>query len=369
MKFKTRFLAVLIAVISLFSVLTGCGVIKGDTVMELGGYKITEAMYTYWMARYKAIFLSNYNNGKDTEEFWNSTTEDGITYEQFITQYINNFAREVLISMKLFDDYNLSFTSEEKDMISDYIKGLNTAYGSKAEFNDYLAGYGLNSKTLETIYYAEQKIDKVREALFSDGGVFGVTNEDREKYYEENYYCAEWIYIYRNMKLKTDENGGYITDSNGMYETEPLTDEEKAEKEKKIEELKNKLLTEDFRTLRQEYSEEVLAKYENYPDGVFLSANDYQNYGTEFIKKIASLEIGKITEFEEEGILFIIKRYELKDYSKLTEQELNLMKDFEEYVVNEKMKKYYSALEVETYSEVLARYNIKEFKALSNTNI
>lgn len=369
MKLKIRLLCVLIAVMSVISAFTGCGVIKGDTVMELDGYKITEAMYSYWMARYKTIFLNKFNNSKDTEEFWKSTTEEGVTYEKYITDYINNFAREVLISMKLFDDYNLSFTSDDKKAISEYIKGLNTAYGSKAEFNNYLADYGLNSKTLETIYYAEQKVDKVRAALFEEGGVYAVTAEDEKKYYLDNYYCAEWIYIYTDVKLKTDEDGGYYTDTSGNYITEALTEEEKIAKDAKIAELKGKLSTVDFRTLRKEYTEEVLAKYDNYPDGVFLSAKDYENYGTEFIKKISETEIGKTTEFTEEGVLFIIKRYDLKEYSELTTQELNLMKDFDSYVVSNKMNSYYAAIEVKTNADVLSRFDIKTFIRLTNTNI
>lgn len=369
MKLKTRLLCLILALISLVSVFSGCGAIKGDTVMQLEGYKITEAMYSYWMSRYKTLFLNKFNDSKDTEEFWKSKTEDGITYEKYITDYINNYAREVLISMKLFDDYGLSFTADDKKKINEYIKGLNAAYGSKAELNAYLADYGLNSKTLETIYYAEQKVDKVKAALFESGGVFAVNDEDRKKYYEENYYCAEWIYIYTDVKLKKDEDDKYYTDTNGNYITEPLTEEEKIAKDKKIAELKGKLNTVDFRTLRQEYSEEVLAKYENYPDGVFLSANDYQNYGTEFIKKISETEIGSITEFTEENVLFIIKRYALKDYSKLTTQELNLMKDFESYVVTEKMNSYYAAIEVKTNGDVLSRFDIKTFTKLSNTNI
>ena len=369
MRSKVRLLCVLLALVSVLSVFSGCGVIKGDTVMELDGYKITEAMYSYWMARYKSIFLSKFNNSKDTESFWTSMTEDGVTYEKYITDYVNRFAREVLISMKLFDDYGLSFTADDKTAINDYIKGLNTAYGSKAELNNYLSDYGLNSKTLQTIYYAEQKVDKVKAALFEEGGVFAVNDEDRKKYYSENYYCAEWIYLYTDVKLKTDEEDKYYTDENGNYITIPLTEEEKAAKDAKIAELRGKLSTVDFRTLRQEYSEEVLSKYDNYPDGVFLSANDYQNYGTEFIKKISGTEIGATTEFTEEGVLFIIKRYELKEFSDLTTQELNLMKGFEGYVVTSKMNSYYAAIEIEVNEDVLGRFDIKTFARLTNTNI
>ena len=80
MKLKTRLLCLILALISLVSVFSGCGVIKGDTVMQLEGYKITEAMYSYWMSRYKTLFLNKFNDSKDTEEFWKSQTEDGTNH-------------------------------------------------------------------------------------------------------------------------------------------------------------------------------------------------------------------------------------------------------------------------------------------------
>ena len=75
-------------------------------------------------------------------------------------------------------------------------------------------------------------MDKVKAALFESGGVFAVNDEDRKKYYLDNYYCAEWIYLYTDVKLKKDEDDKYYTDTNGNYITEPLTEEEKIAKDK-----------------------------------------------------------------------------------------------------------------------------------------
>lgn len=373
MKLRSRLLCLLLAAMLSVTLLSGCGVIKGDTVMELNGYKITEAMYSYWMSRYKTAFLQTFNNSKDTESFWDSAAEDGRTYGEYVTDYVNSFAREVLISMKLFDDYGLTFTSDEKSAVTEYVRGLNSAYGSKAELNEYLADYGLNAATLERIYYAELKVDKVKEELFGDGGIFAVTDDEKKEYYEKHYYCAEWILVYPDKKLKTtvDENGEtvYYTDESGNYVTVELTDAEKVEKAARIEELRGKLSTEDFKKLRAEYSDEELSKYEYYTDGIFLSANDYKNYGTELIKKISETEIGEISELTVEGALFIIKRYELKDHSDLTTQELNLMVDFDSYAVNDKMTSYYAAFDIKTNDDVLGRFDIKEWKALTNTNV
>lgn len=373
MKFRARLLCLLLAAMLSVTLLSGCGVIKGDTVMELNGYKITEAMYSYWMSRYKTVFLQTFNKSKDTESFWNSTAEDGRTYGEYVTDYVNDFAREVLISMKLFDDYGLTFTSDEKSTVTEYIRGLNSAYGSKAAFNEYLASYGLNVATLERIYYAELKVDKVKEALFEEGGIFAVTEDEKKEYYEKHYYRAEWIMVYTDKKLKTtvDENGEtvYYTDASGNYVMEELNETEKLEKAERIEELRGKFSTEDIKKLRTEYSDEELSKYEYYTDGIFLSAEDYKNYGTELIKRISETEIGEISELKSDEAIYFIKRYELKAYSELTTQELNLMVNFDSYAASDKMTSYYAAFDVKTNGDVLGRFDIRSVKALTNSNV
>jgi len=352
------------------SCFAGCGVMKGDTVMEYEGYKITEAMYSYWMARYKTIFLYTYNGSGNPTKFWDTEISEGYTYDQFITEYINFYAKQVLVAMKLFDDYSLVFSESVKNSISDQIKVLTESYGTKAELNAYLAEYGLNVATLERIYYAQAKLTAVNDHLYGENGVSKVTDTERENYYKENYFCADWIYVYTKVKLKKGDDGELITDSNGVYVTEELTPEEKEKQQKKVADILAKIEAgEDFKVLKSQLSEEDQEKYAYYPDGVNISANDYGTYGAEFIKKLSETEIGKVAVYEDDYATFIIKRNPLKTFSELTPQEKNVMVDFETYVLDAKSEAYYKACEVKEYPEVLERFNIREFKGLTNTNI
>ena len=371
MKIKSRLLTLLCAVAVSLAAFSSCGVIKGDTVMEYEGYKITETMYSYWLSKYKSLFLYSYNNGKDEESFWNSKTENGEqTYKDFVTSFVDDYAKQVLISMKLFDDYSLVFSQTVKDAVSDKIDGIKQAYGGVSYANEYLGSYGLNVKTLESIYYAQEKFNAVCEYLFGENGPYAVTDEEKSKYYEENYYCAEWIYIYTKEKPKLSENGEYITDSNGEYVTEKLSEEEIAEKQALVDEIVEKLNGgEDFLTLKQKHSEEDLTKYEYLPDGVNVSANDYTVYGSGFIKAIMNCKIGNYTVFEDDFATFIIRRNELKSYSELSVQEKNVMLNFDTYVYDYKCEKFFNEINVNVYSDVVSRYDISVIKALSNTNI
>ena len=170
--------------------------------------------------------------------------------------------------------------------------------------------------------------------------------------------------------MKTNESGDYVTDSNGVYVTEELTEAEKLAQKQKVDDILEKIgAGEDFKALKAKYSEEDQEKYAYYPDGVNISANDYGTYGAEFIKKLSETELGGITLVEDEYATFIIKRYPLKEFSELTTQEKNIMVDFETYVLDAKSEAYYKAAEVKEFSEVMARFDIREHKGLTNTNI
>lgn len=365
-----RTLALVLALVLMCGAFGSCAVIKGDVVMRYGDYTITETMYSYWMSKYKTLFLYMYNNSKDTLSFWNTEIEEGNTYEDFIVGYIQNYAKQVLLSMYLFDEYSMSLTDDQKDGVEDYINDLIEAYGGKNVLNETLAEMGLNIETLKTIYYAEEKLATVTDAFFGENGIMAVNDNDREQYYLDNYYCAEWIYVYTSVKLKKDDEGRYYTDENGVYLFDDLTEEEKAIQLAKVEEIEAKLEAgENFESVRAEYSEENLDYYSVYPDGIFLSANDYENYGLDMLTAIQGTECGEYTKFDNGYATVIVKRLELKGYSSLTSDELSLMVNFEDYVLANKTEIYFNGYEVEMIDDVLGRYDIKTIAGAKDTSI
>ncbi len=370
MKLKLRILSLILVIVTLLGAFTGCGVIKGETVMSYGNYKITEAMYSYWMARYKTLFLYSYNNSKDTNSFWVTEISEGYNYEHFIVDYIDTYASRVLVAMKLFDDFSLSFSDSLKSDIDEHVESLIEAYGTRGAFEKVLGEYGLNIKTLKTIYYAEKKLDAVNEYLFGENGIKAVNDNDREKYYQEQYYCADWIYIYTKYEPVKGEDGGYVTENNGNYKMQELSEERKAEQAEKLAELNGKLAegNTDFVTLRTNYSEDNIENFNSFPDGINMSSNDLA-YGVDFLKTLKTLEIGEYGSFEDDYGVWIIRRRELKDFAQLTADELSVMYDFETYVFDAKVDKYYSDYEVIRYEDILGSFDIKTHKGLANTNI
>lgn len=349
------------------SCLVSCGIITGDTVMEYEDYEITEAMYSYWMARYKTLFMTTY--GSD----WDAMVDGTRTYAQFFNEYVNDYAQKVLVCMYLFDKYDLEFDSTVKKSVSDRIDGLLQTYGGKSGLNGVLQDYGLNLDTLERIYYEQEKVNVVTGHLFGNGGSMQVSDTDRIAYYKDNYCCFERIYIYTDKKPQLN-NGDYVTDLNGNYKMQELSESEKAEKNQLIEDILGKLRSgeKSFVALRAEHSEEDLSVYDYYPNGINVSANDAgTSYPMEFFKALKETEIGEYS-VSGDGYgygKFIIARKPLKEFSELTAQEINMMNNFETHVYNYKSEAYFKTFEPKLYESVMARYDVKEIAQLKYMNI
>ena len=367
MKNRIRFLCVLLAAVMLTLTFTSCGIVTGDTVMQYGDYKITEAMYSYWTASFKTYFLYYYSTSDNYSSLWSQELPDGRTYGAFFEEFLDSYAKKVLVCMKLFDDYGITFPDEKRAEIDEKLAELQNTYGGKAELNAYLSDFGLNIKTLERIYYEEAKVDLVTEQLFSENGALAVTDAEREAYYLANYYCVNWIYIYTEKKPDT-ENAG--TDGSANINMVELTEEEKAQKQQLVSDILTKLQEgRSFASLKAEFCEDKNAdgssKYDYYPNGFNLSANSYSDgYGVELIKLIQGMQTGEIKTYKDEYSTRIIVRNPLVKFSELTPQEYSFMVDFESYVIEEKLDKYLDTVEIKTNIEVMDRYNVENVKTI-----
>lgn len=361
--------AVLICVIIVVSLLAGaCASAGGETALEYKGYKISEAMYGYWSARFKKNILYSYNNNKDTQEFWNSEVMDGITAEKYFTDIINDQIYKYCIGLQLFDEYGLKLDPSVKEAIDEDINEKIEYYGSRAALNSVLAGLGLNINLLRDIYLTEEKLNAVYRYLFGEGGPEALTDEEYIQYFKDNYWHIKYIVIY-TTKLVTDSKGNYKYDSDGSLMTEDLTEEELAAKLAKADEALEKARAgEDFDELIKAYSEYDTSAY---PNGFYLSVNEISTYGSEIIAALPGMKAGDVARIDEESSIFIIKKLELPDWNALGESDLVQLADLEDYAKSEKFEAKMSALysEVKANSEILDKYRLSELLMISDSNL
>lgn len=313
MRIKTKKLVTIVLAATMLlplAALTACGD-SSPAVLTLGGYSVSEAKYHYWASEAKGNYIYSYDDVVNTADYWQSEIREGVTVAEYLDDMTLVSVKTKLVCSKLFDDYRLSFTSDEKQSVVDYIDDLiiERADGSKNMMNTMLGEYGINTSILKDIYLEDAKISKVYDYLYGAGGPEVLTDEDYEKFYTENYVRFQMIYINNAYQYVTDEEGNRTTDDDGYYATEPLNDADKAKKDAEIKAVEDGLKNgEDFNTLYDKYSE--LKAYKN---GYYYSAAD--SYSDMLYYRLVSacegIEVGEWATVESDTGTCIIKRLEL----------------------------------------------------------
>ena len=144
--------------------------------------------------------------------FWDiMDTYDGKTLEtsdSFYRKSVLEDCKTYLISLYLFDKYDLKLSESAKKEIEDTMDELvkTDGEGSKTKLNSVLAEYGVNYKMLKEYYTIKAKFKAVQEHIYSTTGP-NMKNE----YLNENYvhfyqiFLANYTYVY-----ETDKNGDTI---------------------------------------------------------------------------------------------------------------------------------------------------------------
>ena len=354
---KRRILIILCICICLS--FTACNT-NDNYIMSYKGTGAPESLYSYWVSTYKSNFLYYYNDGIDSNEFWDTLISDEETYEEYVTDWIDTEMKYRTVALWLFDEYKLTVPEETiSEIDADIAEKLEYA-GSREEINNDLAKMGMNLDMLREVYIANAKYDILYEYLYGTGGINAPTPKEKAAYYNKNYYCLKYITIYSGAILKTDESGNYVYDDSGQIELETLSEEEKAKKQEIIDKIVEGVESGgDFDEYISEFSE---VDYSDYPNGFFVSENDYSRFGSDIVKAAKELNIGEVRTVSDENVTYIIKKFELPSYTSLDENDLAQLEDMEEYIVRQKQ-----TAEFETYAkdvvinqELKDKYSIRE---------
>lgn len=293
--------------------------VSSPVYASYGKYGITRNMYEYWTAYYKARFYSSFaeyglvDGEQYDESVWDQTTGGELTLGQQILQHVDSLINELLVCAELYDQLGFNNDASLKQQLDETVeellkKDMNAA-GSRQELNAILGAYGMNTDTLRRVIEYEAKASIVSDRLFGEGGEHAVTDEEREQYYQENYHRAKHILIKTDVKYVLDDNGDpKMNIYTGKYETEELTEEEKAEKKRLAEEIFARCENgEDFEELSKEYNEDP-AMY-TFTDGYFISADSL--FDTKYMTAVLTSQPGEIKLADTSYGLMIIKKYPL----------------------------------------------------------
>ncbi len=348
--------------------LASCTGDSSNVVMSAEGTQsadITANMYHYWASTSKANFMNSYSDLTDTEEFWQSEYTDGQTYAQYFDSLVLEDIKTTAVCLSLYNEMRLSLTESQKTAIDKNIEGYLTEYadGNKNVLNKALSVFGANMSILKEIKEAEAKRTLVFDFLYSEGGEKELSYADYEKYYQENYYHFQVIYINNKFEYETDDDGKYVTNSDGTYVSHALSGEALDKKNSDIKAVKDGLAKgEDFNSLYNTYSEQ-----KSYANGYYFTASDsYSNAIFYYlIADIAKIEIGETTVSEYDSGTYIMKRLPLDEGAWSNTVNKDFFNSFETLATNAAFREFVSQqferLTIDT--ELISNYSIAKIKA------
>ena len=213
-----RITAVLVVVMMLALPLSSCMGGKDLLTLKADGktYSISVNLYELMLTATKGN-LDAYNytlQGLRPSQaaFWEiMDTYDGKTMETadaFYRKKVLDDCKSYLLSLYLFDKYNLELSASAKAEIEDLMDELvkTDGEGSKTKLNSVLANYGVNYKMLKEYYTIKAKFKAVQDHIYSTTGP-NIKNTYVSEHYVHFYqlFLANYTYEY-----ETDPNGDVI---------------------------------------------------------------------------------------------------------------------------------------------------------------
>lgn len=284
--------------------------------------------------------------------FWSSEIEndDGTksTAGDIQTQNILNIAKNLVVTKYLYEKYGRpaidnealeKYKTQLAQMLSYY------GYGKEGYYKRYF-GYTTDQ---ELDYYTRGlENDAIMEYLFGENGTMKLTDEDKETYYKDSYIAYQFIMLDMNKDITKDEEGNRVQktekDKDGNetkleeYEYTDLTDEQKEEKQKLVDDIEKALAGgTDFAELVEKYSDSFVShKYAK----AYIVTKDGTLLNSDVQAKVKDFEVGDYTN---EGIsvsnnnyVYFVKRVELPEKAYADEKYEDVFSAFEDNMKSEK---------------------------------
>lgn len=287
-------LALVLLLSLLCPALAGCGS-TGEPVLSYKNAKITDDVYRYWMACYRAQF-----SAVETEE--NRTRLSEIARA--------NIERS-LVCVGLFDGYGLRLDTAARDLVNAAVESMEESLGGREALEEALSVWGMTVGGLKTALLHEQKAAALRDYLFGEGGVYAISEETAEKYYQETYARVYMIFIpYVDFELDAAGNRIFDPVTQRYRYKNKISSLLEVQKERAAlvrEACAGELTQADFLALVKKYNEDESAK--TYENGYFFSRDeDYSTYIKELPAAALDMKVGEVREVVSDyGVHFLYR--------------------------------------------------------------
>ncbi len=350
-----------ISLLLLLSVLAAfCACTKKESAVSLGGVSVSGEIYAYYLACYKQYWLSALGQADDPA-FWRAEN-GGMTNAERLTEISVDAIKKRVAAAYLFDNYNLRLTDGELKSIDLMIIGMNAASegGNAIAEDEIFKTLGIGEAELKEILILDSKTGALQDHLYGEEGERKITDEQKEDYYQKNYYRFRLLYL-MNGDFIRDEKGDIVYNEDGNATVKEISDERYEEKlglAKTV--LENVRAGDDIKKYIEEYSDEL--EKDDYKNGRYLCG--VSEYGTLISASIMKLKPGEAGLLDSKNGIYVIQREELDAGAwKNPENEAGGdFKNFEtlvlEYEFDEYLKPHMEKITVN--EEVTGKYKMEE---------
>lgn len=255
--------------------------VNGDAVTadEYSGYMLYNMQY--YASMYAQMGLTDLWSNKDMAKSLGASMPEAAEQQAI-------YARVV---MQKFNELGLKLSyNEQKEMAS--VRRNSIANTTKDAYLNQIAQFGFSDQTYQNFMYISQCYQALNDYYFGENGVNTPSDEDIQKYYEDNYITAKHILI-----TTVDPASGETkrTDEEAKKEAQSILDRINA--------------GEDFDTLMNQYSEDT--GLSNNPNGYTFTEGQMV---TEFYDGAKALAEDEVSELVKSNYGYhIIKRVKLDD--------------------------------------------------------
>lgn len=255
--------------------------VNGDAVAadEYSGYMLYNMQY--YASMYAQMGLTDLWSNKDMAKSLGASMPEAAEQQAI-------YARVV---MQKFNELGLKLSyNEQKEMAS--VRRNSIANTTKDAYLNQIAQFGFSDQTYQNFMYISQCYQALNDYYFGENGVNTPSDEDIQKYYEDNYITAKHILI-----TTVDPASGETkrTDEEAKKEAQSILDRINA--------------GEDFDTLMNQYSEDT--GLSNNPNGYTFTEGQMVTESYDGAKALAEDEVSELVK-SSYGY-HIIKRVKLDD--------------------------------------------------------
>lgn len=260
-----------------------------ETVLTVNGDAVTADEYSGYMLYNMQYYASMYAQMGLTDLWSNEDMAKSLGAS--MPEAAEQQAIYARVVMQKFNELGLKLSyNEQKEMAS--VRRNSIANTSKDAYLNQIAQFGFSDQTYQNFMYISQCYQALNDYYFGENGVNTPSDEDIQKYYEDNYITAKHILI-----TTVDPASGETkrTDEEAKKEAQSILDRINA--------------GEDFDTLMNQYSEDT--GLSNNPNGYTFTEGQMV---TEFYDGAKALAEDEVSELVKSSYGYhIIKRVKLDD--------------------------------------------------------